>query len=1051
MNKLAKKRKQAAAKPRKRRKKTSEFIPDDSNDRISRLPLPVNDREHFDLSKWGGIIAHNIYRESCPHGVKVGPPQAPLDPKKDPKEKITKLEQLNRYGCIIISLHPRWKEKLGPTPEERLKNKIKETFLGAPLYISPDIADKYSPEIRIFFKGNNFPSSSFDLTYLPNITSTSVIECDGYMRVVEGKVQVPGCSETPIKVGLLDNLKQNDSSILPLYEGVGNIIKIGTEPDCHIKTSSSEFDAILKLRWDTHEDTGIAGTIMRLDYENYTREEELYIKIIDNPPEYFFEKKPYYIPETNNPTSMCKIIRKAGNHEKYLIYVFFKNDVYDFRELPGCIAFRKKLDTIFSSKENVAKFIATQIYLTSKNEDNKNGDILFLEDRNSPIAPLVSRNELCPLVNMGISPARWRQLHTLFGGKNTAESIIDQVLSIITDKSKYPDYYEAFEKKTGQKQTSSNAIIDALKGGNGRKGLSINVFDDILIPNNTCLLRVMPLIDLEPGNKIYGEIDLAEWAEIKNLTGLSFNDRRAFLIEQPKDTINIRISCFPLYGLHTKKIKGTIIIELFISDTKRDLSLTNNTMHSIWIDNREIIKGDEETIDVVKLQYSKNEGHYLLELSPDKNKTDVIKIKIYDQPREQQDENEFISRPGKLELHGITLAKRIEIARRLGKDIKWIEASDFYKLWQKTGLDDKELAGVHRITNNGYIAILDEDRIHYFSGNDTRMKFGNQSYSIPKNHSTHSIWGSKKSLPSTRITFTEENSSDVIYLLRSFNEASNARLLLPGGFLPGDLHEYLFDVLNIEYIPPDQGKVKKLDLLRCDHRDVGNSEKHLYYAISELNGDERGWLIRKQGGINYIYSDIGYNPKDLDFTKEVVGPIRKKYGNFFRVEWEGEKDPTPFSFDVDPHIIQIEDYLSCGYFSLVNGVRYDVGGLPLSNSKPYDKEPESFVSTVPLELRDKGDGNILSFDQREYCIYFDKESFTIYYEPEIGMYAVKSRHHPKKDGITPKTVFMVLPYGGHPKLGSHALPYVELPPGENYIMLPGLTFKFSYGKNYYTG
>ena len=249
--------------------------------------------------------------------------------------------------------------------------------------------------------------------------------------------------------------------------------------------------------------------------------------------------------------------------------------------------------------------------------------------------------------------------------------------------------------------------------------------------------------------------------------------------------------------------------------------------------------------------------------------------------------------------------------------------------------------------------------------------------------------------------------------------------------------EYLLE--NFENVFQNKGNIIKVDLLRCHPDYIDNLEKHLYYFIAESNGIVCCWLARKNGGILKVYDSNNQTLK-LNYNNDIVGPIYDK--TFFWIDWEGEYK-TPFSFDVEDHYTQIDKYLSSGIFSLKPGMYYHRGGiLNKPKTKVNNIRPNSFFNYFEFK---KGK-NFLNFDPNEYCYFFDQNSYKI--SCIEGHYVIKSNHH-RNDFVSPITVYMILPSGGHPIIGSHALPHVRMNRGRNIIILPGLSFNFTYGLSYY--
>lgn len=380
-------------------------------------------------------------------------------------------------------------------------------------------------------------------------------------------------------------------------------------------------------------------------------------------------------------------------------------------------------------------------------------------------------------------------------------------------------------------------------------------------------------------------------------------------------------------------------------------------------------------------------------------------------------------------MHGITLAKKAE---RTG----W-KRSEFKKLWETSAQDEERLKGVSLVTDNGYLTVLEgdaEQEVHYFAGEDTIISTGREKICVLKNQNTASF--PIFPLPASRIKIQEKEKTEITYIREPISDMKNARLLSM------DFDEYVEEHFEefATRLDSDE-KMIRADLLRCHPQDIYDLKKHLYYALTELNGETRGWLLRNGGGVENIYSNY-LGKKNISPESEIIGPIKED--NFFRIDWEGEKG-THFSLETESHREQIDTYLSAGFFSLRPNVNFYDAGILTNTKSPFLIPQEGYVSKTFFEFKDE----YLNFDPRAYCIFFDKDSFFISCDLKEDSYTICAKHHSKRMNITPKTVFMVYPAGGQPIIGSHALPPVKLSRGKNYIVLPGLTFEFNHGINYY--
>jgi len=1004
----------------------------------SSLILPIHDGyDNTGIGELARKIAQNIYIACCQQGKVKDGPDGLLDPDEDPGEKISE-NQLRRHNWIRLFLHSSKEAELSDRIHDTIADYIRDTFENAPSHIDISVASAYSPKVQIFYddslvRGEN--AFRLELLPYPSHLSNNPLECPGHIyinvKTNDGKVNIPGCDGIPIRVGN-QNFKANGT--VPLHKTLDNTITIGAEAWCHIQTHPKILNGILTLGWEAPDEVGINGRIVRV---SYTGRSELYIKA-DGKMIPFNKDRIYYdFPENkDHPVTVRQIIQKQENRENRVVSVSFANQSPVFDDLPGCNRFSDVdlIDSIFQSKETFAKFVATQIYMATKQAET---GAVFLDDPvgkqvfKDPQNDKLKNEEVRCFVRMGLSPPNSQKIHEkMFGTINSGQAIATKILEIIDDSGP-PPYAQAFEDFVKKLK---------LETGAGKEGIIVSIFEDIQIPNDTILLRAIPLIEPEERGKIYGEIDLSGWPGIADKTRTSWDPQKAFFIEYPKGAVSMCISRYPLYGLCAGEVVGAVSIQLIVNDNIISrLFIRNQSSNPVWIDGKEISPHSEYendfSIEVSSLRKSK--GFRSLILSTTDKKRELV-VKIYDKPEEQQNVNEFISRPGKVSLYGITLGKRVET-------IGW-KKTQFEDLWKDSGIDEDDLGGVSLVTPNGYLAVLEqgaENEMHYFAGEKTSIKFEGDEITLEKGQSTLSL-SPQRPFPGSPVQIREDKqiSDKIFYLRRELKDANNA------GLLNRDFEEvaerYFLDEFEQEFLKSGEIYLS-FDLLRCDPRDIYNLEKHLYYALTELNGGIRAWLFRKDGGIRSVRPDGGDKLNHLIYERDIVGPITTETeGKFFLVNWEGE-EKTQFSTQTESHQAQIEKYLSSGYFSLEKREYYHPGGVLSIPKAEFPGTEECYISTDMFEFKDKD----MAFNPREYCIFFDKDSFRIYYDLDKRRYVIEARHHPK-GGVSPKTVFIIYPKGGKPILGSHATPPVRLEPGkECLILLPGLTFEFRHGTNYY--
>ena len=992
-----------------------------------RIPLPWNDDSGLiNLDELSSIIAHNIWLNCTNELLEDVATEKPLDLNYDPQTKIDSLDKLYFFSWIQIFV----KENnifFLQNKKKDLEKKIFNLFEKATFYIEPNISSQFSPVIDIYYEYESLKlgQSEFALNLLPCMPPLpKATICEGYIYtgISNGNVQTPGCNKKNIKVGSI--FFSNRQNIYPFSNELGKTIVIGPEPWCHIKINRNILDNVLILGWSKPTDIDVIGKIELLE----KCPSDLYIKKGNQC--YPFDRSNNTIifnQADDKPTTKWQIIKKQENKEYKIINIFFANPFLKLESLPECVVCSNNIDRIFKSKDKFCKFILTQIYIQSKkNKDLEKAQLLFLDDQagiNKDDQNFqVKGDELCSVIKIGFSSTKKLLVQDIL------ETYKNEIFETIQKIIKLDIYKEAFAEGIFKEEE-----------------FIFNIFFDKMIPGDSIIFRIIPVIKNDHRGKVYGKIDLTNWDGIKDISTMSINpENTAFFIENPPGNIRCRISCFPIYGLHSSKIKGVVSINLFyLINNEKEVIIKNQTSHSIFIDigdditpqNEEIEPQDVKTVLFSDIKESNTEWKSFF-LILDNNK---LEVKIYNKPIEQQYEEDFKPRPGKILLYGGTLSKKMD---RNNWDS---DESDFYKLFNSSNIKREEIEGVSQVSENAYLAIISKDieeEAHLFAGQKTSIEYNNCKKEIQKWENTLNILKpyniSQMKIQDEFLFNIYKGSQDkdegkIYYYRNNPNEAKYAKILYI------DFEEYLYDHCDLSQI---NDKIKKIDILRCHPKYLEDKDQHLYYILTERN---EGWLFHKQKGIKGI-GRIGKGLRySLEYEKELVGPLRNIEGLFW-VNWEGE-DGTLLSFDIENHQTQIDKYISQGFFSIDNEISYYPGGDFNLIRQKYNKPEENIISDREFFLKDEKN-LYLSFNPRDYVNFYDKDSFSISFNKEEGKYVVISRCH-KKLNVEPKTVFMVVPKGGIPILGSHAIPYIPLDQGESFIVLPGLTFKFSYGVNYY--
>jgi len=985
-----------------------------------KLILRVDDYGNIDFEYFSSVIAHNIFLNCTKNDSETVATEIPLDVQKNPGKKINTIEDLNFHSWIQIFVQEKWIKVLS-IEREAIQKKLIIIFENAPNHIETSIVKDYTPIIDIFCETNSLKikSSEFALSLQPILEHTpdNIVECDAYILIEDGgTINLPGCQN---RLFTVDNTFKKRSNIYPLCTALGNTLTIGPENWCHIMTDRNILDNPIEIAWSKPTDLNAVGKIELLSPK--CPKNIFIIDNDDNDSEFNTSNSDHTFYKTNDIYSKCNLEKRNEGNKYKIARFYFKNPSFQLKtnELPDCIVY-SGTHTLFESKIMFAKFIATQIYIMSKElkvlsdnvillDDSEWGTTFNIDPERSPIETI----ELSCMVRLCLPENKKLQFQELFNKGSFSNEIHEQILNLFKESD---IYQKAFEKVTTNLQ----------------ENFFVNLFFEKVIPDNNILIRLLPTFRANLREKIYGKIDLENWQDMLDISLMSIEPRKtAFFLDYPSGIIRCRISCYPVYGLYAQDIKGILTIQVLTINYEKEIIIENNTNQSFYIsDGKEIEAQTSERLLFSQIKDCSSDYKYF-DLSPDKLRSKYITIKIYNEPNESYNEKDFRPRPGSLSLYGLTLSKKMDRNN-------WNRnGSSFYEIINKIGLKTNQIEGVGQATENGYLAVVETDdakeEVHFFAGDETEVRFDDQSKIIYSNQSTFNMNQSKK------ISYIKEvGFSDIKYIDIDIQSAKYKDILLSE-------HEEFF----YQYGDPSEieGQIIRVDLLRCDPKELYNPEKHLYYILTENKGGRWGYFFHLEKGIKEV-GICGSSTFRIETDKTLVGPINANSKGLFWISWSGEKK-TMFSFDIDDHITQFERYLANGFYSISSNIMYHEGGC--FTSKKFKQAgyiaKKQITSDIDFKINNF-DRRYLSFEPREYVDYYDKDSFSIEYNPKEGKFVVISRCHSKQT-ITPKTVFMVVPNGGKPCLGSHAIPYVPLEQGENYIVLPGLTFLFTYGTNYY--
>ncbi len=1003
------------------------------------LPIPLFDYGRINIEKWAGNIAENIYLRVSQDSR--GDVRAVM--KKglagDYRE-IDEARDLVPVGWVQILVHQEMADKL------KNDSGIKLDELGAKLskdlreylksWLRPEQLKDYRPKIKVY-RFDHVAPTNYHIKFSPLLPSSQdeFLVCDGAVsfRPAGGKVAMPGMRNRVPKVA---GQALDGGGYVPLLETFAEEVVIGPHSWCHIRTNPRHFEATLTLGWRKSDNIGVIGD---LEVREYAGKDALYLEIPG------FARTPFShgntlvsIPESEGPRTTCSLYRVAEEGEFLVATLTLANPLPDIDALPGVAAF-EGLDPFPEGPAGFARFLVSQIYLTTRFKKMiKN--VLFLHDdkgrnyleekdlwddqgvRDEGI--VTDQDDLCYRLKLVVAPGMRRMLIAAHGNLALTRQLSAEISRIINEEDIYKDLFDQQAK-------------EQLKPSENRPGLSLEISSDDLIPPGSVLLRVLPILASVRRREIFGELNFGQWEGAEEISGMSCNPKRNFLIEYPLGTVMMRISRFPLYGIRAPKVNGAITLSFEEpGQPGARLVVENRSRSNLKLGDANVPPDDDGSYPTPPGQA------YRVPLEMDGQR---LEIHLYPKPIQQMREPEFVPAPGKLSFYGLTLARREERT-------DW-RNSPLYDLWQASLADGRqlEIKGASLATEQGYLASVVRDgvqhEVHFFAGAESRLKEarGHQPLKLGAGDST--IQPETGGLGLSATIWETANSSRVVEYSR-VDFFGNPPRTVNGDILLADFYDRFYD--SVAALLPEGSDITDIDLLRCHPRAPQDLSRHLYLAShrDEEGATQSGWLFHPDAGIRAVFPESGDRPLELDYSRPLVGPLES--GRAYRVNWSGESQ-TPLSLDVASHREQVETYLQDGVFSLKNGA-YQPGGLLSGKSMLFLPREEIFVSTSPIQLNYNPETvnpkNQLSFETRELSNFFDKDSYSIEYSAEARSFVVKSELHAHL-GTSPKSVFLIVPSGKPPILGSHALPYVVIPQGQNLLVFPGLTFMFSQGPIYY--
>ena len=148
------------------------------------------------------------------------------------------------------------------------------------------------------------------------------------------------------------------------------------------------------------------------------------------------------------------------------------------------------------------------------------------------------------------------------------------------------------------------------------------------------------------------------------------------------------------------------------------------------------------------------------------------------------------------------------------------------------------------------------------------------------------------------------------------------------------------------------------------------------------------------------------------------------------------------SFDVEDHQQQIKQYLSDGFSAWKKTWFSTPAGKLGEQGRVYPSQEPLVIAGDNLYFNydegGRGSKRCLNFNRANLPI-FRQRQFSIFYSGEAQSFVMASQLH-RKEFITPKTVFLVIPEGVMPFWAATRFPG-EIAQWGQHIVLPGLAFK----------
>lgn len=996
-----------------------------SKDRqVSGLEVPMDDMNLVLFERWAGSIANNLYIR-CTDDDDRRVSDFLYPDVRETSKIIEDPARLKTVRWVMLFINSELQQSLynnqGIDLEElrrRLLDLIQPCLRPS---MSPELFAQFRPHLQIFVADKEVLPGHFQLAFYPlPDESESFLTVDGAVSLyMEGRTNMPGCKGRRYRIGDRDF---DGTRHLPLKSDTNREFTIGSFDWCHLVTGRSVLEGMVTLAWQPRADRDSAASLAVLEYRSKDR---LFFELPGFKPLRLDKMvgSAFDVPISEGSATVVALIREREGKRTQIGDLVLTNPAPDLGRLPETWVGR---DIPEEDPEHLAEIIATRIYLDSRFRPGADGPLLlsepggarFLEDRLgalNQIVPLTDQDQLCFRVRLVASPGFRRSLQARLGVSNLSTRLAERTKQVLKHRAPY-------------NQLFAESALACLDSGENKPGLQVEIAADETVPSGNLMIRVFPPPPTDPRTDIFGMIDFSAWPGAQDNSGLSCKPQeKNFLVHFPKGFVGMRISRFPLYGIKASGIRGWIGLTLEEpAGPGARLAVSNRSRDALFLDGERIAPEADREFPV-------GVGNHRLTLTMGNR---AMTIHLFDHAKEAAEVPDFMPSPGRLQLVGTTLARRLKGSG--------FQDSSFQKQWEEAATrQDLVLEGVAQITSKGYLTALVREsvkrEIHYFGGERTEISDSGWADTIPAGSSTLAL---KPLAFRHKIEEIRGEGSHVVHYHRTDFRAGlegieNAGLLLDDHF------DRWADAVESEL--DDDLTLMDVDIFAVGEA-IGNVDDHLYlFTYQNGTGTIQGGLFNAAGRLPVVV-DASDRTVEIAADSKVCSGL--DINQSYRVR-RGEEERN-LVFGLPSHQEQVETYLTSGWFSYSEGKPYCPGGNLASGSKPFEQPAPLIIrnKTIALQYKENAldmEGR-LNFNPKTAANYYDQDGFRLGYDPESREFKLTSRQHIKR-GVTPKSVFLIVT-GTKTILGSHALNGVVIPHESCYLVLPGCVFSFDRGPRY---